>query len=136
MKITKISREELARELSDVARSWADGAEILRYIEAEGWLRDPAEPVPGQTITEQQLIQLWQVTVEGRSIDDFAQELKDNGITVVPDPEPEPTNVERLVEMIRENGYDIRHNGSRSGSVALALDLDAAGVKAPGGDDG
>lgn len=46
------------------------------------------------------------------------------------------TNVERLVEMIRENGYDIRHNGNRSGAVALALDLDSRGVKAPGGEDG
>lgn len=102
-------------------------------IDALRWLDDHPEQVPGRTITEQQLIQLWQVTVEGRSIDDFAQELKDNGITVVPDPEPEQTNAERLVEMIRENGYDIRHNGNRSGSVALALDLDSRGVRAPEG---
>lgn len=47
----------------------------------------------------------------------------------------EPTNVERLVEIIRGNGYDIRHNGNRSGPVALALDLDSHGVKALGGDD-
>lgn len=125
MKITKISREELARELES-ARPWDSGEQMLRYIEAEGWLRDPAEPVPGQTITEQQLIQLWQVTVEGRSIDDFAQELKDNGITVVPD--PEPTNAEQIAEIIGKVGsfpsWERR---------LLAEGLDKAGVKAPEG---
>lgn len=125
MKITKISREELARELES-ARPWDSGEQMLRYIEAEGWLRDPAEPVPGQTITEQQLIQLWQVTVEGRSIDDFAQELKDNGITVVPD--PEPTNAEQIAEIIGKVGRFPSWE-----RWLLAEGLDKAGVKAPEG---
>lgn len=47
----------------------------------------------------------------------------------------EPTNVEKLAELIREIGYDIRHNGRLSGSNALALDLDSRGVKAPGGEN-
>ena len=95
-------------------------------IDALRWLDDHPEQVPGRTITERQLIQLWQVTVEGRSIDDFAQELKDNGITVVPD--PEPTNAEQIAEIIGEVGsfpsWERR---------LLAEGLDKAGVKAPEG---
>lgn len=120
-------RDEIVEELH-LTESEASGVDA-----AMRWLQMRPDRAPGRAITEQQLIQLWQVTVEGRSIDDFAQELKDNGITVVPDPEPEQTNAERLVEMIRENGYDIRHNGNRSGAVALALDLDSRGVRAPEG---
>lgn len=55
---------------------------------------------------------------------EFAERL---GVVCVPD--PEPTNVELLAELIREIGYDIRHNGRLSGSNALALDLDSRGVR-------
>lgn len=100
----------------------------LAQLEALRWLDDHPEQVPKRTmtITEQQLIQLWQVTVEGRNIDDFAQELKDNGITVVPD--PEPTNAEQIEEIIGKVGsfpsWERR---------LLAEGLDKAGVKAPEG---
>ena len=109
------------------------------YVRATlAWLDEHPDQVPGRTIAESELR-----VVAGRLfarwpdlgvfMGHLQRELSDLGITVVPD--PEPTNAERLVEMIRGNGYDIRHNGNRSGSVALALDLDARGVKAPGGDD-
>ena len=98
---------------------------------ALAWLDDHPDQAPGRTITESGVTEVFEASKSGRGGTRTA--LVRQGVTVVPD--PEPTNAERLVEMIRGNGYDIRHNGNRSGSVALALDLDARGVKAPGGDD-
>lgn len=125
MKITKISREELARELSDVARSWADGAEILRYIEAEGWLRDPAEPVPGWAITASEFDE----AVESCVTEDFtvpphtfAARL---GVVCIPDPEPEPTNADILADYVRQI------NRTAMSAEECGKWLDRAGVKAP-----
>ena len=111
---------DLHDEIADSIHWDATVADTLK------WLDEHPDRAPGRTITEQQLIQLWQVTVEGRSIDDFAQELKDNGITVVPD--PEPTNAEQIAEIIGKVGsfpsWERR---------LLAEGLDKAGVKAPEG---
>lgn len=113
-------RDEIVEELH-LTESEASGVDA-----AMRWLQMRPGTWPGRTITEQQLIQLWQVTVEGRNIDDFAQELKDNGITVVPD--PEPTNAEQIAEIIGKVGsfpsWERR---------LLAEGLDKAGVKAPEG---
>lgn len=112
--------EDLHDRIADEIHWDATVIDVLR------WLDDHRDQAPGRTITEQQLIQLWQVTVEGRNIDDFAQELKDNGITVVPD--PEPTNAEQIAEIIGKVGsfpsWERR---------LLAEGLDKAGVKAPEG---
>ena len=107
-----------------LTESEASGADA-----AMRWLQMHPGQVPGRTITEQQLIQLWQVTVEGRNIDDFAQELKDNGITVVPD--PEPTNAEKL-EALYDQWLESDAPACR---VSFHQFMDDAGVKAPGGDD-
>ena len=97
------------------------------------WLdRNPSQ-VPGRTITASEFDEAVESCVtEDATVPPhtFAARL---GVVCVLD--PEPTNAERLTKVIREIGYDIRHNGNRSGSVALALDLDARGVKAPGGGD-
>ena len=111
-----------------LTESEASGADA-----AMRWLQMHPGQVPGRTITEQQLIQLWQVTVEGRNIDDFAQELKDNGITVVPDPEPEPTNAELLVEDLA-GIYGANLNWTAKIAISEAL-AERGWVKAPGGDD-
>lgn len=108
-------------------------ADILFGIEyALRFLDDNPGQVPGRTITESDYSDIteWARDYidrgwEGRTV------LADAGITIVPD--PEPTNAELLAELIREIGYDIRHNGRLSGSNALALDLDSRGVKAAGG---
>lgn len=105
--------------------------ERMGALVALQWLDQNPDQVPGRTITESELKDLsHDYYSSARSIDAILSRLN---ITVVPD--PKPTNVERLVEIIRENGYDIRHNGNRSGPVALALELDSRGVKAPGGED-
>ena len=116
-------RDEIVEELH-LTESEASGVDA-----AMRWLQMRPDRAPGQTITEQQLIQLWQVTVEGRSIDDFAQELKDNGITVVPD--PEPTNAERLAEALRQTNP--AHGSDLHDIKGLSEALDKAGVKAPEG---
>ena len=119
-------RDEIVEELH-LTESEASGVDA-----AMRWLQMRPDRAPGQTITEQQLIQLWQVTVEGRNIDDFAQELKDNGITVVPD--PEPTNAELLVEDLAGiYGANLTWTAKIAISEALA---ERGWVKAPGGDDG
>ena len=111
-----------------IAEAGAPGVGFNAIRKVLEWLDDHPEQAPKRTmtITEQQLIQLWQVTVEGRNIDDFTQELKDNGITVVPD--PEPTNAEQIAEIIGKVGsfpsWERR---------LLAEGLDKAGVKAPEG---
>ena len=94
------------------------------------WLDNHPDQVPGRTITEGDYSDIaeWARNYsnrgwEGRTV------LAGAGITIVPDPDPEPTNAERLAELIREIGYDIRHKGRLSGSNALALDLDSRGVR-------
>ena len=119
-------RDEIVEELH-LTESEASGVDA-----AMRWLQMRPDRAPGQTITEQQLIQLWQVTVEGRNIDDFAQELKDNGITVVPD--PEPTNAELLVEDLA-GIYGANLNWTAKIAISEAL-AERGWVKAPGGDDG
>lgn len=115
---------DLHDEIADSIHWDATVADTLK------WLDEHPDRVPGRTVTEQQLIQLWQVTVEGRSIDDFAQELKDNGITVVPD--PEPTNAELLVEDLA-GIYGANLPWTAKVAISEAL-IERGWVKAPGGD--
>lgn len=110
----------------DMTRSEIAGARV-----ALQWLDQNVDRVPGRTITESEVTEVFEASKSGRGGTRTA--LVRQGVTVVPD--PEPTNVELLAELIREIGYDIRHNGRLSGSNALALDLDARGVKASGGDN-
>lgn len=89
------------------------------------------DQVPGQVISASQYSAATRYMNAGdRATFDAGLNLA--GAIVAPD--PKPTNAELIAELIREAGYDIRHNGKLSGSNALALDLDARGVKA-GGDD-
>ena len=117
---------DLHDEIADSIHWDATVADTLK------WLDEHPDRAPARTITESELIQLWQVTVEGRNIDDFAQELKDNGITVVPD--PEPTNRDRLQGWLVEFAERNASCGGERGDCGLAEFLDAHGVKAPGGD--
>lgn len=117
---------DLHDEIADSIHWDATVADTLK------WLDEHPDRAPARTITESELIQLWQVTVEGRNIDDFAQELKDNGITVVPD--PEPTNRDRLQGWLVEFAERNASCGGERGDCDLAEFLDAHGVKAPGGD--
>lgn len=117
--------EDLHDRIADEIHWDATVIDVLR------WLDDHRDQAPGRTIT----VSKFDEAVESCVTEDatvpphtFAERL---GVVCVPD--TKTTNVERLVEMIRENGYDIRHNGNRSGSVALALDLDSRGVRAPEG---
>ena len=112
--------EDLHDEIADSIHWDATVLDTLK------WLDEHPDRAPARTITESELIQLWQVTVEGRNIDDFAQELKDNGITVVPD--PEPTNAERLADYVRQMDLTPRS------PEECGRWLDGQGVKAPGGD--
>ena len=117
---------DLHDEIADSIHWDATVADTLK------WLDEHPDRAPARTITESELIQLWQVTVEGRNIDDFAQELKDNGITVVPD--PEPTNAELLVEDLA-GIYGANLNWTAKIAISEAL-AERGWVKAPGGDDG
>lgn len=110
----------------DMTRSELVGARV-----ALQWLDQNRDKVPGRTITESGCHDLYHAAYYGAKA--FRGELEDQGFAFIAD--PEPTNAEKLTKLIREIGYDIRHNGNRSGPVALALDLDARGVKASGGDD-
>ena len=125
-----ISRRELALELES-AKPWRDGEEMLRYIEAEGWLRDP-DKAPGRTITESEFEHAYELHkgVDGEA--HYEGLLRNLGITVVP--EPEPTNAELLVEDLA-GIYGA--NLTWTAKVAISEALTERGwVKAPGGDDG
>ena len=98
------------------------------YLAAHCWVPVPTKP----TITENEYERVLAGVNEDYATG-YSDALNTFGIEVIPD--PMPTNAEKLTKVIREIGYDIRHNGNRSGPVALALDLDARGVKAPGGDE-
>ena len=97
---------------------------VLDYLDTN------PDRAPGRTMTESGCRDLYHAAQYG--VKAFRGELEDQGFAFIAD--PEPTNAEKLAKVIREIGYDIRHNGRLSGSNALALDLDARGVKAPGGD--
>lgn len=102
-------------------------AELNGVRVALRWLDQHSDRVPGRTMTESEVVEVFEASKSGGGATRTA--LIRHGIKVVPD--PVPPNVEKLVELIREAGYDIRHNGKRSGSVKLAMDLDGLGVIAP-----
>ena len=92
--------------------------DALRFLDSH------PEHVPGRTITEGELDKI----ADECRIDDTASVYIDNfaerlGITVV----PEPTEAEKLAEIISEYTYN-------SEPQALAEALVRAGVKAPGGE--
>lgn len=102
-------------------------AELNGVRVALRWLDEHPDRAPGRTMTESEVVEVFEASKSGGGATRTA--LIRHGIKVVPD--PAPTNVEKLVELIREAGYDIRHNGKRSGSVKLAMDLHDLGVTAP-----
>ena len=87
------------------------------------------DQVPGRTITESELSQ------KLANVPPYADEavwlravLNALGVTVVPD--PEPTNAEKWAKFLRK----VNPTSVMIDDYAKAID--AAGVKAPGGDDG
>ena len=124
-----ISRRELALELES-AKPWRDGEEMLRYIEAEGWLRNPDE-APGRTITVGEFERAWADSVDQDDRKQYRDFLALLGIAVAPD--PEPTNAELLVEDLAGiYGANLTWTAKIAISEALA---ERGWVKAPGGDD-
>lgn len=88
------------------------------------WLDEHPEAVPGRTITESQADRLW-YDANNSIRDAWSSSLANEGITVVPD--PEPTNAERLEALI--DGHVSPGITPRS----LAEWLDGYGVQAPKG---
>lgn len=119
--------DELFPEIQDDEALEFTRAELNGVRVALRWLDQHSDRVPGRTMTESEVVEVFEASKSGGGATRTA--LIRHGIKVVPD--PAPTNVEKLVELIREAGYDIRHNGKRSGSVKLAMDLHELGVTAP-----
>lgn len=111
----------------DTARvSFADQAAIHSAL---SWLDDHPDQVPGRTITESKYkkhTQYFSISEVGA----FNAGLHAAGVSVVPD--PEPSNAEKLADFLRRHDLDSITN---DGADEFARQLDADGVKAPGGDD-
>lgn len=88
------------------------------------WLDDHPGQVPGRTITESELGDL------ARTHESIRHLVGMLGITVIPD--PEPTNFEKLTIYLGLHDLDAI---TQAGVADFARQLDADGVKAPGGDD-
>lgn len=120
---------DLGRRIADDLRKpWASTgmADVLR------WLDEHPDQVPGRTITESAFLEACEYedqTHRASSPHTYAERVMFAlGVTVVPD--PEPTNTEKLKDLIWDEG---RVSGRRA--QALAEYLDCLGVKAPGGDN-
>ena len=92
--------------------------EALAYLD-----RNP-DQAPGRTITESESKDLFSTARRGLGY--WPDALERTGITVAPDPEPEPTEAEKLAKIISEYTYN-------SEPQALAEALVRAGVRASGG---
>lgn len=96
------------------------------------WLDDHPDQAPDvaseRTATEKEFEQAIAEVRELSLRDRYRELLSRFGVTIVPDPEPEPTNLQLLTQAIRdwEEGRGIDR--------ILARHLDALGVKAPGGE--
>lgn len=101
-------RELIKRVADRTAVTRRSVAEVFAALMGEGWLRDPAEPMPVLTITESEISKAF-----GTEYVAWARLcLARIGVTVVPD--PEPTNAELLARDLDElNGggflIDNRH---------------------------
>lgn len=92
------------------------------------WLDDHPGQVPGRTITESEFHETADAHRNGGlGWEDLARRF---GITVVPD--PDPTNAEKLAIYLGLHDLDAL---TQAGVAEFAQQLDADGVKAPGGDD-
>lgn len=87
------------------------------------------DQVPGRTITESEYRHAMLAATDTEDFD--AEELlRRLGLTVVPD--PDPTNAEKLAIYLGLHDLDAL---TQAGVAEFAQQLDADGVKAPGGDD-
>ena len=99
--------------------------DALRFLDSH------PEQVPGRTITESELRRL----IHKHLPDETTEEqlfmlMADLGITVVPDPDPEPTNAEKLTSLYERWRQDTDGMG-----ISVGAWMEKHGVKAPGGDD-
>lgn len=105
---------------------WVLGSEA-RHSDADmaraGWVPVLTKP----TITESQCRDLYRESQRGPAF--FGLELVNVGIEIIPD--PEPTNTERLEQLIRESGLTISNNGIEGYAAELAASLNEDGVTAP-----
>ena len=116
-----------ARLQTEEARPWESVRDFHadEGMAADGWVPVPTKP----TITE--LIAAFNELskdLKNRTTI-LAREIERAGIANVPD--PEPTNTERLEQLIRESGLTISDNGIEGCAAELAASLNEDGVTAP-----
>lgn len=92
-----------------------------------GWVPVPTKPQITETEYSDYVddLGLGELTLE--------EILADFGIEVIPD--PEPTNTDRLEQLIRESGLTISDNGIEGYAAELAASLNEDGVTAPNVED-
>ena len=93
------------------------------HMASFGWVPVPTKP----TITESRLRELTELDRTRRL--SVRGVLQAYGVEVIPD--PEPTNTERLEQLIRESGLTISDNGIEGYAAELAASLNEDGVTAP-----
>lgn len=93
------------------------------------WLDDHPDQVPGRTMTASEFGN-YNTEAAGTYGDGFRAGFERAGGEVVPD--PEPTNAEKLEIYLGLHDLDAI---TQDGVADFARQLDADGVKAPGGDD-
>ncbi|WP_181272787.1 hypothetical protein [Brevibacterium oceani] len=129
-----MNKQELIKKIADEgwAHRMADG--IVNAIDAEGWLRNPGEPIDPADIRKGDRVRF--ASPSGRIAEYTAEATparpEDDPCDwfLLDRPDPEPTNAEKLKAVLDAIGDST--GGYRE---HLASKLDEAGVKAPGGDD-
>ena len=90
------------------------------------WLDEHPDQVPGRTLTRSDMVEAFGEEYAGWATHRLAR----IGYTIVPDPEPEPTNAEKLNSLYGEWADDPSPT-----KLALGEWLELRGVKAPGASD-
>ena len=89
------------------------------------WLDEHPDQVPGRTLTRSDMVEAFGEEYAGWATHRLAR----IGYTIVPDPEPEPTNADILADFVRQLSRTVM-SAEECGKW-----LDERGVKALGGDD-
>ena len=89
------------------------------------WLDEHPDQVPGRTLTRSDMVEAFGEEYAGWATHRLAR----IGYTIVPDPEPEPTNADILADFVRQLSRTVM-SAEECGKW-----LDEHGVKALGGDD-
>ena len=89
------------------------------------WLDEHPDQVPGRTLTRSDMVEAFGEEYAGWATHRLAR----IGYTIVPDPEPEPTNADILADFVRQLSRTVM-SAEECGKW-----LDERGVKATGGDE-